>query len=668
MHPSLTYDSSAVVKACFKTPEAKRAALRSYQSGPIEVFPGIMSNNPNFLRFKYEVAVHMSKNYPPTFDDAYRLIGDGIRGNFFGLLTLSGEKMHPATYPLYDNRPLRISKNLLPDTLTAPVEMMIRMFFRYVISKIEPQDINFNPNSSTVIPRFVSGRESSALKHAMFHSYVKEARRAAEAFKKKDFNTAFALDYIPCVFIVYRDQSTDKVSQDKGEFVAKPRMVNDLEYSLTDGKKGRRFEADKSLSWVDYPIPVPALAARTRTACGVNAFFNFLIAPVSQAMRTAIFREFPKTFHHTDYRQKEEKIKEFKTEVMAPVDLSDQDINFNVRKTQILCEELLRAGYEEYWVDMVRDSLHSALYLSAPAPNEGRCTIGDPRIPDLHPGMESGNQLTDILGYTNFADYAEVQLVHTAPHYLKMLSDESTAMQFVISYLNMELECGQMNKSDDALLLWTAMANMVKVHKLVKQLQEDKQVSENSLISYELGAGFLGDVFTYDKTYRVESGRFLPNIQSLFHNRFNPEYSCQSKIKDRLKVRHRAYGGLALKGVTDTYSRHPLYYDSLDVMEFYWQKHMSREGLGPSLKMFLQKWEKEDMSRLASDMDRLKIPVPDISSLTSIEIEVLDRFDKLAWKYPKESVRPEIAALATSVFDRKTSNAYLKSIGGPSDC
>lgn len=643
-----------VIAPLFKSPTAKRAEVREFTEMPIEIYKKIFADDPRMLGFKDEYSLKGTEEFKECVDDLGRVYGNGVRSNFLAIRHVNGLPMLPATFPLADNTKKRTDSGLASGITKKWHENMFRSMTRLMFGNIEAVPLKWRRGSSTAMSEFTT---SDIRKYSLATDALANAARAGDLMLKGRFEDAFNTYNIGGgYYVVYRAQSTDKITHENGVFKAKDRLVSDVLYALTGGLEGDIFPASKSLEGL---INRPGFyRERRRTAMAQSGSIGFALMPVAQSIRKKLYEKFPFSFHHTSRSQKQSKIRDWKFAITT--DVSDHDINWPTWLYDIVADELLSMGYADWWVEIFRTSFKLPTYVSAPAPDAGMILIGDWRQPDLKMGLPSGNPFTDLMGTLLMSVvYAIMQIEHTTPWYETSLkhSTNSSMDIWLTSYLKGDLEIGCMSKSDDAIALWKEGKSFYKATDLMKKLQNDQQVSDYMKIGYEHGGAFLGDILLYDHTGDLSKAVFIGNILSFDRSSESPEYSVDSKKKDRSTAK-RPYPGLAWGSVNDVYGSSPIFSEVLALKERIWHKHF-----GFSYRAMRNQLFEDDSAALAAHLRSGTLPGGlKTSQLTPIELDVLSNPDTIHFKYSVSDVRPEVLEVITTGLPLAEVEPYVKSV------
>lgn len=644
--------NSPVAQALFQSNRAKSAAAREFQEGPIEVLPGIFSTDPLFIQFKNLLSLNLTKAFPESVDEWGRVYGNGVRANFYSMRHVNGYPMIPATWPLASNLLKREKAGLTNGFSEQWHELLFEAFVRLVFCDLEPVRHKMKKGSSSCVPEFTTQNHE---KEGIARQAYKDAEAAGTLMMKKNYKDAYLYyEMGGAYYVVYRAQSTDKMSYEQGVWEAGKRTVADFQFAISGGAEGQEFTADKSAPIDGKPLPQGFFRERRRTAQGIPGPIGAALTPIAQAARTRMYSVYAYTFHHTTRAQKEEKVHEWDFSIAA--DVSDHDAFYPSQVIDKWAETFKKIGFAEWWVELFSTSFKLPIYVSAPGPDQGQTLIGDWREPNLRMGLSSGNPFTDMLGSGNMCiTYLISQIEHTAPHFKNQIRDISSAMTFLDMYMKGKLEIGQISKSDDAFLLWKKGVSAAAAHDFQRAMKDKKQLSDYMHIGYEHGGAFLGDILLYDSTKELKRAIFIGNILSMLRNNFSPEYGCDSHIRDRSRVK-RPYPGLAWASMREVYGDCPVYREVLDVVEHTWRK-----VYGYSYKLYREKLLRDHTLELEKAVRNVGLSMGR-SELTPIEIDVLNDPSRAQWRYKDDDIRPEVMEHLMHGLPLEEVSPYFESI------
>ena len=639
----------------FATKKSLRNRDRTYKEGPIEVLPGVMSNDRNFLHFKDTLSMEATRLWPETVDPSGRVSGNGVRSNFLGIRHINGYPQQPATWPLTDNRKLRADAGLSNKFEKEWHERLFRAFVRrFFDPDMEAVPMRLRKGSSSMIP-FYTNKMSERISLAKYS--LENASKAGELALKGNYEDAFRKYHMGGAYHgVFRDQSSDKISYDPGtdSFTPKDRLVADQEYAVTGGEKGRIFVASKSLEGVDFPVPKGFFRVRRRTAMGGPFGVNAPLMPVAQALRKALYDRYAYTFHHTSRSSQQEKINKWDWCIAA--DVTQHDQYWPTFILDAIKSELLSMGYAEWWVEIYVTKSHLPIYVTDVGPDQGNILLGDWRSPSLHVGLPSGNSFTDIEGalLMTFV-YALVQLEHTAPEMIRTLSSDASCEQFADRYMKGELPICLLDKSDDGLLGWKEPHYIPRAKKLQEKMVNGDSVSPYMIVSYEHGFAFLGGILLYPESMDIKKMVITGNVNSFYINQFSPEYGVQSGIKDRSRVK-RPFPGLAWESMDSVYGSIPIYGEAKQLIEKHWY-----DAFGVSYFAYREALLEMDKRRI-QDYIKSNASAKGLYDLSSTDMEVLASPEKLEYKFAPSDISSSVLDMLYQGLPIEYTEPYLEAV------
>lgn len=641
----------------FHGDDANRAADRTRVDRPIEVFEGKLSTDYEFLTLKDRVSMAASKEpaLAESVDEFGRCHSTGVRSNFYGIRHVNGYPMEHGTWPLASNLLKRDQAGLSNKWLEPWHKYVFHALTQLFFEDISAVPMTIRKGSSTVIPFFT---RKPADRNAYAVLALNTAQAAGELMLQGNFKEAYlAHQFGGAYYVVYRSQSSDKVSFVKGEWTAKPRQVADFNYAISGGERGQMFTSSKSLEHAGFRVPQGFFRERLRTAMGGPFQLNAALMPIMQAARANIYDRFAFSFHHTTRKQKEEKVHGWDLAIAA--DVSDHDTFWPAHLyLPVIMDELRNMGFAEWWVALLDASFKLPIYVGAPAVGEGQTLIGDWRDPQMNVGMPSGHSGTDLFGTLGMSgQYFITQVTETAPELIAQFKDVQSVKRVLVEYLQGKLAFAQMSKTDDAFLLWKKSPSMAKAITLRERLKAEEAVNPYIKLSYEHGGAFLGDILLYDVTRELKRSIFIGNILSDAINTLSPEYGVQSQTKDRSKTK-RPYPGIAWGSHREVYGSAPGYEALGDIMERNW-----RDVYHESYVAFREELYRKDVALLARDMASVD-KYNGLDHLSTADKEVLVSPDKLHYKYDPASIDPEVRALTLYQLPVELIAPYVASITG----
>lgn len=647
---------SDLCRSLFIGRKAEANRLSTFREQPIEVIPGVMSNDAAFLAFKDSLSRRLTDSFPETVDEDGRVSGNGVRSNFYGIRHVSGFPMLPATYPLTSNEYLREQADLVNAFSSEIDENFFRAFVRLFFSGLEPSAIPVKKNSSSVLPFCTKDQNE---KESLMRFALDSGQKAGELMLGGDYETAWKQFYIGgAYFVVYRQQASDKVTlEEDGSFSAKDRPVADLEFAQTGGREGSFSPASKRFgNEVDFRVPDGFFRARNRTAKGGPLGMNATLMPIAHAVRKHIYDAYAYTFHHTTRASTESDVRDLSYVIAA--DVSNHDWYWPHFILDVVKDELLNLGFADWWVELYVTKSRLPDFVTNVGPNSTNLLNGDYRAPSNSGGLPSGNAFTDIEGTLLMAFvYFLIQVKHTYPRLLREGRNVESATQVVHAYLRGELPIVLKNKSDDALLGWKDGALTPAARDLQQKMKDDEKISEYMIVSYEHGGAFLGSILHYPDSAEISNVVLTGNILSYVTNQFSPEYGIYSGRGDRSKAK-RPYAGLAWNTMRENYGSCPIFDEVKDIIEWEWSK-----VYGESYDLMRKAWAYRDEKALADDIRNNTDTT--LKAVSPVDVEVLIDPSRAEWKYAKDDVSDTVRSLLFKGIPTEDVEPFFNSVVNP---
>lgn len=620
----------------FRTTAGNAFRTMKWREQPVEVLPGIFSNDIKFLRFKDKLTWTAHNQWEPNVDEKGRIYGNGVTTNLLEARHVSGFSMIPATWPMADNYNLRLQEGLVNEWVEPWHRVVAEAFIRLFFSDLQPESVALRKGSSSMAPFFEKDTERRLM--LLRHS-IENAEVAGNMMLKGEFRDAFLKYGVGgCFGVVYRDQPTDLIQFENGQWSAKDRPVSDLEYAITGGRKGHRGVADKSLDGVDWPHPKGFFRMRKRSAMGGGLGLNGALMPHAHAVRKHLYRDYPSLYHHTTRDQLQADFREWKWMILT--DVSNHDQLWPVHLLlPLIVETLLNMGYPEWWVKLYETKNLLPIFVTGVGPNEPNLLIGDYANPDLTLGQTSGNSWTDVdntLGMSIW--YFILQVEWTMPSLIPKLGTLSGALEVVKAYMKDELPITAKEKADDCNLGWKSEDLIPAAQRLQEAMIKGERVSPYMNISYEYGGAFLGGQLLYPRDFSIPGLVVTGAISSFLIKQFSPEYGVQSELRDRTKAK-RPYPGLAWGSMLEAYGTHPIYGEMRELIDSCWY-----DEYGYSYSGYRDDLLRRDRARLA-EWSRQRSHGLGLDDLSQIDQDVIAHPEKLQYRYDPADVNPTVVDL-----------------------
>lgn len=252
---------------------------------PREVLPNVYSFDPRFRDFVRKLSYELNDALPVDLD-ADKFTRTGIHTNFDRLRTVAGYMMNPMSYTILDNASYRDFLGLRRGY--TPVQREIaKNVWRIIFSQYRGAPVK-------VAKKSTSGPRRNTSDHVWkvdFAIWVYESgnfERVLDCVDKNDWLTL--ADEFETLYMMYIQK------RDQVDTPGKPRQVFDLDYALSNGARGKEFDADKKVviegqEWADFS------ATRARVVHAGPWVINCILSIISTGTMAAMFDRFPNVFH-----------------------------------------------------------------------------------------------------------------------------------------------------------------------------------------------------------------------------------------------------------------------------------------------------------------------------------------------------------------------------------
>jgi hypothetical protein len=512
-----------------------------------------------------------------------------------------------------DNTPVREALELKDIWISERHEQIWRAVFDCMFGDREPTSAKLSVPSSTTLPFF---EKDVAFKKMMFAYMARHIEEILDLLNKGQLEELWARHrFIISYFLVGRLQ-VDSVTMINGQLTVKERWVNDFTYALTMGERGYRGPSDRSVHLNGVLIP-NMWGVRRRTAYGLSACINYLLAAFMAGWRESYGKRFEFTWKHRDAEGILSKIRRYQHVIGFDVKQFDQAVSAKMLDT---------------WADWlpVEDRAKILFKLAFHAPY-----FAPPQFADERVGHIMGNpmRLQDFrVNYglpSGVAPNPDIGKWVMSSVYLCMIDDYfKDTLEFGVSRIleGQHERYAILNMGDDNLTLTNSDGFNQHVRGLLATAEGRLQLSPYLCIEHESPYAFLGNVLYEDEAGRTQVS---PNLLSFIQNWLVAERSVGSKMrqfwpigwKERKLHYMKAPGFNTLWGIFD-------------------QAYSDLMGIKPDV--------------LASKAaEELRLPAIEVRS--AADLDVLEDPSKLYYKYDAHDVSPEI-------YDRYVSSIPVEEV------
>lgn len=589
-----------MMESPFLGPNAQFARNRVFKNRANEIFPGIKSDDRDYLKFTERLADRLTERFVSTQDDEGVNGPEAITGDFYSLRTVSGYLMNPRTLPTVSNDILVDSLGLARSFVSPRHELIFEKLHAVLYEKWTPSDVKIAKVSSSTFPFFRKDVDYK-INHGLYVLNNMESictdlvhGKMEDVYHRHRVMVANAINYRAQV---------DKMSKVNGKFISKPRLVNDFEYAVSGGKTGHRFNADKSVI-VDGEYIEGHATMRVRPVYGMAGPINYSFSAIMAGYRTNYLSKYAYTFKHTIPSQIQSKIARFNYLKGFDVSQFDESVQaFMLDKWM----EMFSTHWPEWLVDTQKLMIH-APYYSPPVDSSGGDGIwmGNPfdiKSFKLNVGLPSGVAQNPDLGkfMMTFA-------------YLCFMDDYfQDTIEFGINKVLMgeHPRYGLLDMSDDALIL----TNSVGFKDYMAELLKEKGViSPYFAAAKEDSVSFLGNVIHRDSP--ESEIKLSPDVRSYVLNWFVPERGVQDKMRE--------FWASGWFERNNFYAASPAFSDASFIVR---EEFRSAFGVSPD--------------NLA-EQGLKSSPLNQVSARSAIDSEVIMDPSKLFYKYTEDDVSEDV--------------------------
>lgn len=618
-----------------------RSALRNYMSPPVQVYPGLLSVDPAYDEFKYQLAVEATKMFPANIDANGFADHTAVTRDFSGLLTSAGVKMSHANIPPINRDKMLSDKNITNSFVNYRHERIFRSLHKHIFGhRVSECSAHFQVKSSLTMPTHFGGPGSQLQKQEMFREIALNADDILDKIDRDDLSGLYR-DYSMYfgMKLVERLQAEGCKDLLAGDLTGKDRYVADFDYVISGGASGRRFVADKDiitkgLFGLDY-----GLGARVRTAYATCGQVNALLTMILAGSREYYFNEFGYTWHHSTPQNIYEGIIDFESIVGLDATTMDQYVP---KFLMDLHSEWMADYFDARYAKLI--SWINGMPYYAPQLSIGAQPfwMGDPRDVDtfnIDIGLSSGRADNPDIGkwymtgvYFCLMDDFTKDLLEQGP------TDEASIAEVLKGN---HPAFGLKDMGDDAMIGikkgYSSLGSKLYSELALEGERDKCQLSRYAVLDVEHGIAFLGNVIWSNELKQIQ--RPKPNPVTFLINRHCPERGINTGM--------RQYWGHGILAAVEHYSRAgSVISDLLALEKDLWRRYLPEY---PTPDQF---------ARLAA----IRQPLPIRSSLSTADIDVLLDPTKLFYKYSVHDISSDVADLFTSTVEGEFIDKNLKFI------
>lgn len=554
----------------------------------LEMLPGVYSFDDTFLGFLRKLS-HGLNDVLPVDLGRNKFVGPtGIHTGFDRLRTVTGYSSTPMSYTPVDNSRLLTELNLTSGFKTDRHRRIYDELYHLVFSNWKPTSVKAAKHSNFGFP--MAFMFDAEYKMEFARNAYANINDICYKMGKRDFASLASDHGMVFLYNLNRRGQVDSPG--------KVRNVNDLEYAISGGARGRRFATDKKVV-IDGKAYDDFSATRDRVVQGFPWAINCIMQAVMSGHMYGMFDMFPSTFHHTSNQPIVDAV--VATNDAYSSDVSQYDETMDREKISRMFDVMA-----DYWpepiVDMCRAACIAGYYARPLDVNGGRgVVIGDPMDP-FHFPVHAGNRS----GWAGTSFTAKTQKVAET---LCVIDDLfGNVVGNVASYLRWEQDLVIANNGDDEVVTGNPTRDPVVTSAKVERYRAYRDTGKAGyyVIEEEAGHAFSGELIS------IEHKKALPRPQTALEKIF-----CNERAINTVFRTHWPIGVMTRLQSLQDETKHPS---------------------GPLINEILNRtWRDEMTSRYGSLSDLLIRGLDSMPSsadgYTAIDKEVRDDPNKLHHKY-----------------------------------
>lgn len=288
----------------------------------VQVYPGIMSDDADFLSFTSKLATELSDGIAVTVGEDGTLGEQAVPGDFYQLLTVAGYGMNPISVPPVNNEFIRSELKLATGFITPRDRQIFDQLVKFMFARSAPASLGIRREASTGAPDYVN---DVIKKKTELRAAFADMERFLDLIDKNKFLELYVDFNSPIVHTTGERTQADKVSFVDGVARSKDREVNDELAARTAMKEGIRRPADKRVFKSGSQVN-GHFAGRRRTVFGTSFVPNYVLATFCSSWRKVYLEDFAFTWKHRTEEEILGKMNRFSNIVGFDVKQFDQSV------------------------------------------------------------------------------------------------------------------------------------------------------------------------------------------------------------------------------------------------------------------------------------------------------------------------------------------------------
>lgn len=583
---------------------------RTNRSTGCLIYPGVKSDDPNFLRFTEELVRVLRAEFPMELTEHGVCGSNGIASGWTKPLNVAGYVMNPNSLPPIDNTWIREEIGLDSQGFKSERHReILAEVVKAVAGHARAARLSINRSASMGAP-FYHGL--LPVKKQLVEYALQNLDRLLEAVKNNDLITLLTVYNAAIVQVLGERIQPDVLQVEGNRFVPKVRRVN-LEAFARGQDKEARIDANKDVV-INGSILLNHSACRRRVVYGMSFVVNHIIAAIFSQFREYYLNEFAYTWKHRSSDEIEEKVNSW--QFFAGFDVTQMDSTVPAFLIDATCDELEKY-MDERAVKLIRLMCRAPFIAPHPyyLPDEGVKT--NPLYGDDPLSVDSFNfKLGLPSGIACNPDFGKIFMMF---QYLVLMDDlRQDVLEVGVERIlkGLHTDYAFLNAGDDCVI-------MMNDQKLFEIIRDGKYRTDYFKVEPESPISFLGNVFYEDKG-RI---KVAPNMESFLANWLVPERG----------IDHWSRRNFWAIGATEReahYSRAPSYGPISEIYRRLFIRHL---GVDPNY-LVDQEFPKQLLNK----------------SLSTIDMLVLQNPSYLHYRYTEDDVSKEVLDLIVSSVSAAT--------------
>jgi len=557
-----------------------------------ELLTGVYSFDPRVLHFQRALSNALDAELPPGLDDD-GFCTNGVHTDWGRLRTVAGYMPTPMSYTPLDNAFYREELGLTPG-YSQDEQIIANNVWDLIFSEYKASHIKV-PKKSTSGPRRNTSDAEWKKDFAVFLYESDRFEGMLQCVDKSDWQTL--ANEVEMLFLMYIQK------RDQVDTPGKERLVFDLEYALSNGRKGKAFPTNKTVE-IDGAVYDDFSSTRARVIHAGPWAINCVLQIISSGHMQSMFERFPKVFHTSTPDQIKSIIDGHHVECG---DVKEYD-----RSMSKDAVDTVHTVGERWWdrrLMKMSKLLYYSPYYSRPLSIDGSegTFVGDPRLMEEQVicGNRSGHAWTSLVAKVNKCIDTLIVFHRMG---LPVINEERT-------YFESKGAINFINNGDDE-IVYTESAELMASYKKIRYSGKAGHYHVDS----EKGQGYSGLLLMKDGLTYTPTGK----IHTAFEKIYVPERSIGGNFRRYWPI-----------GIIERVNNQ----DANPSGQRAWEIHnrLFRDMMAPHFGDFL--------TIVNTALERMDLQ---LDGLTAADRDVLENEDRIHYKYLESDISPEVYQRVTS--------------------